>query len=274
MMETVSRRLPPHQRPTNLIQTVERVAAILETLSQSGQGISLGGLSAKVALSKGTTHRILSSLMYFDFVRQDPDSREYALGFKLVELGSCLLEQINLRKEAEALLYGLSQRTNETVYLVILDRTEVVYVEKVEPEDSSMILRATSKVGQRNPAHSCAVGKVLLAQLPERELEALIQGWPLVQKTENTITDFLQLKEHLKMVLGRGFAVDDEENERGIRCIAAPIYDERGRAVAAISVSGPAIRITRQIIQESLKDEVLKTALEISKRIGFRGQLT
>jgi IclR family KDG regulon transcriptional repressor len=274
MMETASRRLPPHQKPANLIQTLARVAAILETLSQSGQGISLGALSVKVGLSKGTTHRILASLMYFDFVRQDPASRDYALGFKLVELGSCLLEQIDLRKEAESLLHDLSQRTNETVYLVILDRTEVVYVEKVEPEDSSIILRTTSKVGQRNPAHSCAVGKALLAQLPERELEALIQGGPLVQRTENTITDSLQLKEHLKMVHGRGYAVDDEENERGIRCVAAPIRDERGRAVAAISVSGPAIRITRQRIQDSLTDEVLKTALEISKRIGFRGQVT
>jgi len=272
MPETGSLQTLQQRKPTNLIQTVERVAAILEALSHSAQGMSLGALSAKVGLSKGTTHRILSSLMYFDFVRQDAVSRDYALGFKLVKLGSCLLEQIDLRKEALPLLRDLSQRTNETAYLVILDRTEVVYLEKVESEDASIILRATSKVGQRNAANSCAVGKVLLAQLPEQELDALIRGMPFVQKTENTITDPFQLKEHLKMVRGRGYAVDDEESERGIRCVAAPIRDERGRAVAAISVSGPAIRVTRRGIQDSLRDEVLRTALAISKKIGFRGE--
>ena len=127
--------------------------------------------------------------MYFDFVRQDAGSREYSLGFKLVELGSCLLEQIDLRKEAESFLQDLSRRTNETAYLVILDRTEVVYVEKIESEDNSVVLRATAKVGQRNAANSCAVGKALLAQLPEDELDALIRNMPLERKTENTITD-------------------------------------------------------------------------------------
>lgn len=258
-------------RPANLIQAIERVAAILDALSQSGKGASLGSVASRVGLSKGTTHRILGSLMHFDFVRQDPASRDYALGFKLVELGNCLLEQINLRKEAEALLQDLSQRTNETVYLVILDRTEVVYVEKIETEDTSVVLRATSKVGQRNAAHSCAVGKVLLADLPPGELDELLGEMVFIRKTENTITDPLQLKEHLGAVRTRGFAVDDEESERGIRCVAAPVRDERGRAVAAVSVSGPAIRVTRQRIQETLREEVMRTALDISRRIGFRG---
>jgi IclR family KDG regulon transcriptional repressor len=272
MAETVSRQAGQQRKPTNLIQTVERVAAILQALSHRSQGTSLGALSAKVGLSKGTTHRILSSLMYFDFVRQDAASRDYALGFKLVELGSCLLEQIDLRKEALPLLRNLSQRTNETVYLVMLDRTEVVYLEKVESEDDSIVLRATSKVGQRNAANSCAVGKVLLAELPEQELDLLVREMPLVQKTENTITDPVQLREHLQMVRARGYAVDDEESERGIRCVAAPIRDERGRGVAAISVSGPAIRVTRGRIQETLRDGVVRTALAISKKIGFRGE--
>ena len=254
-----------------MIQTIERVASILEALSQSGDGTGLGVLSARVGLSKGTTHRILSSLLYFDFVRQDAETRNYALGFKLAELGSYLLEQLDVRKEAKPFLRDLSQRTGETCYLVILERTEVIYVEKVEPDDASVILRATAKVGQRNEANSCAVGKALLAQLPEQELDVLMAEMPFVQRTENTITDPQQLKEHLKLVVARGYAVDDEENERGIRCVAAPILDEKGRAVAAMSISGPAVRITRQRIQDSLKEEVLKTSHEISRRIGFRG---
>jgi DNA-binding IclR family transcriptional regulator len=92
-----------------------------------------------------------------------------------------------------------------------------------------------------------------------------------VQKTENTITDPLQLKDHLKVVRARGYAVDDEESERGIRCVAAPIRNEIGLTVAAVSISGPAIRITREKVQGTLKDEVMATALEISKKLGFRG---
>jgi DNA-binding IclR family transcriptional regulator len=169
-------------------------------------------------------------------------------------------------------LQDLSRRTKETTYLVVLSRAEVVYLEKIESGDDSTVLRATAKVGQRNAANSCAVGKALLADLAEDELEALIAEMPLVQKTENTITDPLQLREHLRMVRARGYAVDDEESERGIRCVAAPVRDERGRAVAAISISGPAIRVTRQRISASLTEEVTKTAMEISRKIGFRGK--
>lgn len=258
-------------KPTNLIQTIERVSAILDVLARSSKGISLGVLSEKVNLPKGTTHRILSSLSYFDFVRQDPETRNYSLGFKLVELGSSLLDQINLRKEAEPFLTALSQRTKETGYLAILDRTEVVYIEKIEAEDASIGLRASSKVGQRNAANSCSLGKVLLAQLPEEELHDLMQEMAFVQKTENTITDPLHLKDHLKVVRARGYAIDDEESERGIRCVAAPIRNEIGLTVAAVSISGPAIRMTREKVQGILKDEVMTTALEISKKLGFRG---
>lgn len=260
-----------NSKPSNLIQTIERMSGILDVLAKSSKGISLGKIAEKVTLPKGTTHRLLSSLMYFDFVRKDPDTRMYSLGFKLVELGNILLEQIDLRKEAEPFLHALSQRTRETVYLVILDRIEVVYLERVDSEDPSLVLRAMSKVGQRNAANSCAVGKALLAQLSEEELDELIKEMTFIQKTTNTITDPLQLKEHLRGVRTRGYAVDDEESEEGIRCVAAPIYNESGLAVAAMSVSGPAIRVTRQRIQDTLKDEVLQTALEISKKLGFRG---
>lgn len=257
-------------KPRNLIQTIERVSVILDVLARSSRGISLGDVAAKVDLPKGTTHRILSSLMYFDFVRQDSETRNYSLGFKLVELGNSLLEQINIRKEAEPYLTVLSQKTRETAYLAILDRTEVVYIEKIESEDDSIGLRASSKVGQRNMANSCSLGKALLAQLPDDELDAILQNMKFVQKTANTITDPLQLKEHLRAVRARGYATDDEEAELGIRCVAAPVRNKIGLTVAAVSISGPAIRITREKLQGTLKDDVMATALEISQALGFR----
>lgn len=257
-------------KPNNLVQTIERVSSILDILGQSPHGISIRELSAKIKLPKATTHRLLSSLSYFDYVRQDPKTRNYFLGLKLVELGQLLLSQLDLRKEAEPFLRDLAERAKETVHLVFLDRNEVVYIDKVETDQNPSGLKMASRVGLRNPAHSCAVGKVLLAHFTEEELESFIKEKNLVKRTENTIIDPIQLKEHLKSVRAQGYAIDDEENEKGIRCVAAPIYNEIGKAVAAISISGPAFRITKKLIQETFKKEVMETAFKISQRLGFR----
>ena len=248
-----------------------RASSILDILAQSPHGISIRELSDKIKLPKGTTHRLLSSLSYFGYVRQDPKTRNYLLGLKLVELGQLLLSQLDLRKEAEPLLRDLAERTKETVHLVFLDRNEIVYIDKVETDQNPSGLKMASRVGLRNPAHSSAVGKVLLAHFSEEELKNFIKEKGLLKRTENTIVDQTQLREHLKSVRAQGYAIDDEENEKGIRCVAAPIYNEVGKPVAAMSISGPAFRITKKVIQESLKKEVMETALKISQRLGFRG---
>ena len=260
-------------KPNNLVQTIERVSYLLDILGQSPHGISIRDLSARVELPKGTTHRLLSSLVYFGYVRQDPKTRNYLLGFKLVELGQILLSQLDLRREAEPFLRDLAERTKETVHLVFLDRHEIVYLDKVEGFHDHSGLRMASRIGLRNPAHSSAVGKVLLSDLPEETLNEIIQEKGLPRRTDHTITDPNQMKEHLKSVKRQGYAMDDEENEKGIRCVAAPIYTEAGKVMAAISVSGPAFRVTRRAIQETLKKEVMETALKISHQLGYREKM-
>jgi DNA-binding IclR family transcriptional regulator len=261
---------PNESKPNNLVQTIERISVILDILGQNPQGISIRDLSSKVSLPKGTTHRLLSSLSYLGYVRQDPKTRNYLLGFKLVELGNILLGQLDLRKEAAPFLNDLAERTKETVHMVILDRNEVVYIDKVEVDHNPRGLRMASRIGLRNPAHSSAVGKVLISHLPDEELNKFFKGRGLSKRTENTITDTSQLKEHLKMVRNQGYAIDDEENEKGVRCVGAPIYNEAGNAVAAISISGPAFRVTKKLVQESLTKEVMETALKISQQLGYR----
>ena len=262
----------PDPKPNNLVQTIARASLILDILGQNPQGISIRELSAIIKLPKGTTHRLLSSLAYFGYVRQDSKTRNYFLGFKLVELGNLLISQLDLRKEAEPFLRDLVERTKETGHMVIFDRNEIVYIDKVETDQNPSGLRMASRVGLRNPAHSCAVGKVFLADLTEEGLNNFIKEKGLFKRTENTITDPAQLKEHLMLVRKQGYAIDDEENERGIRCVAAPLYNEAGRVVAAISISGPAFQVTKKVIQERLKREVMETALKISQRLGFRGR--
>src|SRR5512139_3223413 len=209
--------MPPNQglKPNNLVQTIERVSSILDILGQSPHGISIRELSSKIKLPKGTIHRLLSSLSYFGYVRQDPKTRDYLLGLKLVELSNLLLNQLDLRKEAEPFLKDLAERTKETVHMVILDRNEIVYIDKVESDQNSSGLRMASRVGLRNPAHCSAVGKVLMAHLSEEELDRLIEEKGLLKRTENTITHSVELKDHLKGVRRQGYAVDDEENEKG-----------------------------------------------------------
>lgn len=257
-------------KPNNLVQTIERVSSILDILAQSAQGISIRELSSNIGLPKGTTHRLLSSLSYFGYVRQESKTRNYFLGLKFVELGQILLSQLDLRKEAEPFLRDLAERTKETIHLVILDRNEIVYIDKVETDQNPSGLKMASRIGLRNPAHSSAVGKMILSNFSEEELQSFFKEKSLLRRTENTITDPIQLREHLKSVRKQGYAVDDEENEKGIRCVAAPIYNEIGKTVAAISITGPAFRITRKIIQETLKKEVMETAFRISQGLGFR----
>ena len=257
------------KKPANLVQTIERTAQILEILGQYPGGLSLGELSEKVELPKGTTHRLLTSMAYFDFIRQDQSTKHYHLGFKLVELGNHLLNHIDLRKEAHSYLIGLSDEVQETVHLVVLDQDKALYIDKVDLHSRRGGLQMVSSLGSRIPLHCSAVGKILLAHLPETDAEKIIENINLVQRTHNTITDPSELKQHLKMIREKGYAVDDEENEEGVRCVAAPILNEMGEVVAAMSMSGPTTRITVEKIAESLKSQVTETAMRISRKLGF-----
>jgi IclR family KDG regulon transcriptional repressor len=252
------------------VQAIERGCRILDHLSAGKQSYSIQDLSLSLNLPKPTIHRILSTLRHFGFVAQDQISKEYHLGFRLVELGHTVLDRIDLRKVAEPFLASLSGLVQETVHLVILDQGEIVYLDKVETVNDPKSLRMVSRIGMRNFAHSCAVGKVLLASLPEAELDEIIAQKGLPRLTKNTIVHPEELKKHLAKVKAQGYAADDEENEVGIRCVAAPVMNNRGEVIAAISISGPSVRLTEARIHNRLKKQVMKSALQISKKLGYK----
>jgi len=261
-------------RPNNCVQTIERVSAILSLVGENPQGMSIRDLSVQLHLPKGTVHRLLSSLTYFGYIRQDAASKNYFLGFKLFDLAVLAASQLDLRKIAEPLLHALADKSRETVHMVVWDQGEVVYIEKVEPPLEMGGLRMASRIGSRNPAHSCAVGKVFLSHLSEDELDEFISRKGLPARTSNTITDATILRQELSAIRAQGYAVDDEENEKGIRCVGAAVIGKSGRVVAAVSVSGPAFRVTKKIIQDVLEAEVVETAAEISRRLGCGGAET
>jgi IclR family KDG regulon transcriptional repressor len=260
---------PNRSKPSNLVQTIERASSILDILGKSPLGLSVGELSKKTGFPKGTTHRLLTSLAYFDYVRQDSMTRKYHLGFKLVELGNRLLHQLDLRTEAHPYLIELAERTKETVHMVILDRNEALYVDKVDASDHDGGLRMVSMLGARIPTHCSALGKAMLAFLPEERLVSIVKDKGLPRKTENTITDIEELKKHLQLIREQGYAFDDEENEKGVRCVGAPIRDQNGKVNAAISISVPSIRIRTDMLLTTLKDQVTETAMKISQKLGY-----
>lgn len=257
-------------RVTGGVRAIERGCELLDILSKGEQSHSIRDLSERLNLPKSTVHRILSTFCHYGYVEQNEVSKEYRLGFRMVELGQAVLGRIELRKEARPFLHELAFRVKETVHLTRLDKNEIVYLEKVEKLDDPKGLRMASRVGMRIHAHSCAVGKVLLAHLSESERNEVFSEKGLPKLTKNTIVDRDQLLAHLEQVKAQGYAVDNEENEEGIKCVAAPIRNDRKEVIAAISVSAPSIRMTEERIEKELKSEVMKTANEISKKLGFR----
>ena len=261
-------RIKHRSKPNNLVQTIERVSVILDILGRSPQGISVGELSEKTGFPKGTTHRLLTSLAYFDHVRQDSVTKNYYLGFKLVELGNRLLGQIDIRSEARPFLIELAERTKETVHMVIPDGNEALYVDKVDASENTGGLRMVSRLGTRIPLHCSSVGKAMLAYMSENKIRDVIDERGLPRRTDKTITDFAELKKHLHRIREQGFAFDDEENEKGIKCVGAPIRDQSGDVVAAISISVPSIRVSTESLLSTLKDYVIETAMRISIKLG------
>jgi len=259
-------------RPKNMVQAVERAAEILNVLGRSPQGLSIGEIAAQSGLAKGTAHRLLASLAHFDFVRQDVGTRRYQLGFKLVELGNRLLNQIDLRDDARPFLLVLAEAAQETVHLVVRDRDDALYIDKVALHPKRSGLQMVSHIGSRTALHSSAVGKILLSALPGEDVAGIVARRGLPRRTDKTITDATQLRRHLEDVRRRGYAVDDEENEKGIRCVGAPIRDAEGNVVAAVSVSGPTARVTRDRVSQSLQQRVCEAALQISQQLGYRGE--
>jgi IclR family KDG regulon transcriptional repressor len=261
---------PSASPPANLVQAIARAAVIMDRLGQFPQGLSVGEVAAETGLAKGTVHRLLSSLVYFDFVRQDARTRRYQLGFKLVDLGNRLLNQIDLRDDARPYLLALAEEVQETVHLVVRDQADALYIDKVALHPESLGLQMVSRIGARTALHSSAVGKILLAALRDDEVAAIIAQRGLARQTDKTIVAPDELYKHLATIRRQGFAVDDEENEKGIRCVGAPIRDADGCVVAAVSISGPTARVTRMRVSRSLRHKVCATAVKISRQIGFR----
>jgi IclR family transcriptional regulator, acetate operon repressor len=252
--------------PAYRVQVIDRALSVLEVLADEGQPLSLVKLSKILDLPKSTTMRLLMVLEGHRFVQKSAESGLYRLGLKLFELGSKAVAQFDLTERVRPHLERLVSRTGETAYLSVLDGGEALVLERVE---SSRAVRVPTSVGWRHPAHSTAVGKVLLAFAPESKLMAVLGKGRLRAYTRKTITSIARLRGELQRVREHGFALDDEETEDGLRCIAAAVREHSGQVTAALGILGPAYRIPDDSVA-ILAATVISAADKLSAELGYR----
>lgn len=248
------------------VQAVDRTLAILEALAAHKNPAPLSVLAREVELNVSTVHRLLHTLMGRGFVQQEPESGRYRLGLKFFELGSAALASLDVRQAGRPFLEEIVRDCNETANLVVLDQTEVVYVDQVE---SSRQVKMIAKIGGRAPVYCTGAGKAILAHLPAAEREAVLHSLAFQRRTARTIAGLEELRRELGEVARRGYSLDLEEMEEGVRCVAAPVWNSFGRVVAAISVSGPSSRLTDEYLEAKLIPTVRAAALRLSQRLGF-----
>lgn len=255
----------PTQNP---IQSAERIFKVLETLAVSGP-MGLMELSNQLGLHKSTAHRLLTSLICMGYARQDEDTQKYMLSYKIVGLSGQLLDKIDILPIAHSYMKQLAELSQETVHLVQRNDKDIIYIDKVESKVSS--IRMVSQIGMIHPMYCSGVGKAILATLSIEEVTKIWDESIIEKKTENTLVTLDRLLEVLEKVRKCGYAIDDEENEIGVRCIAACIYDYRGKAKYAFSISAPVSRMSDERIKE-LSEYVLQVKNDLSLALGYRAK--
>lgn len=248
------------------VQVLDRALAALEVLATRNCECSLAEICATLKLHKSTVHRLMMVLEQHRLVDKNPDTGRYRLGLKLFEFGSKALGAVDLRRHAKPHMDRLQRELGETVFFCMLDDGQVFYLEKIESQQS---VRTACTVGSRAPAYCTAVGKAMLAELPEAEVGEVVRRWGLKPITPNTITTTAALKTELRAIRARGYAIDNEEKEPGLRCVSAAVRGESGKLLAALSVSGPAFRVTKERLPE-LGRAVMQAAGELSYELGYR----
>ncbi len=247
------------------VQSVERTLDILESLVDFASEVGLVEISQAVTLPLATVHRLLGTLIRRGYVKQNRQNRKYSLGFRALQMGNDMRHRFSLRLEARPFLQRLMERTGESANLAVLDDGEVVYIDQAQ---SSKILRMFTQLGNRVPAHSTGSGKVMLAFGAPDSADGVLRRYGMPRLTPHTIVDPGSFREELARIRAQGYALDDEEHEEGVRCLAVPVRDGSGQVVASLSVSGPVTRLGDQQIRD-IATEVVDCGTQLSGRLGY-----
>ncbi len=251
-------------RERGVLRSVTNALAVLEAFSVDKPELGVTELSQALGLGKSTVHRLLASLAARDYVRKNPQTERYCLGFKAFEVGSLVAGRGAIREVAAPFLRSLMLASKETVHLGVLDEWDVVYIDKIE---SHHPLQMFSRIGRRAPLHCTALGKALLAFQPADFMDRFLRR-RLKAYTPSTLTDPALLRRELERVRAGGHAIDDEEFAVGLKCIAAPLRDHTRRVVASLGIAGPAVRFADERVPR-LAALVREAASDASRALGF-----
>jgi IclR family transcriptional regulator, acetate operon repressor len=257
------RAAPPEDRGT--VQSVERSLELFERLVATDQELGLRELSEASGLPVGTVHRLLAVLVGRGYVRQNPATRRYTVGFTALDLAERIRSRGGLAAQAQPFLRELVRLTGESANLAVLDGAQAVYLAQMAPR---RLVRMVTEVGNRAPLYASGTGKLLLAHRPIDRREALLAQIELRPYTQRTIDDRERLRIELDRIREQGYARDDGEFEEGVQCVALPVRDASKQVVAAFSVSGPSSRLTRERADAWLP-EMKQVALDFSRALGF-----
>ncbi|GLR09121.1 DNA-binding transcriptional regulator KdgR [Mixta theicola] len=224
------------------VSSVLKVFGILQALGEEREN-GITELSQRVMMSKSTVYRFLQTMKSLGYVSQEGESEKYALTLKLFELGARALQNVDLIRSADIQMRELSRLTKETIHLGALEEDSIVYIHKI---DSLYNLRMYSRIGRRNPLHSTAIGKVLLAWRDRTEVHDILREVEFCRSTPHTLGSEEELLKVLDVVKAQGFGEDNEEQEEGLRCIAVPVFDRFGVVIAGMSISFPTIRFSEE----------------------------
>lgn len=247
------------------LTSAAKAAHLLRAFTTETPEWGISALAKNLGLAKSTVHRLATTLIESRLLEQNPQTFKYHLGLAVFELGACVASQMDVSKVSVPYLEALMERTGDTVHLAILDNNEVLYISKIE---SRQTIRMYSRVGRRGPVYCTGVGKSMLAFQEAEKIEQVIAAGA-VAHTEHTIVRPEALRANLAEIRKLGYAIDDEEIEIGLRCVAAPIRDHSGKVIASVSVAGPSQRLTKERLLAFAPD-VVSTADTISQKLGYR----
>jgi IclR family transcriptional regulator, KDG regulon repressor len=250
-------------------RSLERSLQILNALGNERKPLTLAQLSEALGLSKATVLRLCSTLVKYGFLRQGPEPRYYSLGLRLFELGSIVLSSFSLRNVASPCLTQLQMKLNKTVFLGIIAEDELLYIDK--REDGEMGISFPSNIGRRRPPYWGMLGPVLMAYLPEDEVDRLLEKHPFERTAKKSYADKEVFKEQLRVIRTQGYFVEDETAFESIGGIAAPVRDFKGKVVAAVGVGFIFLSADSKDIKKMIK-EVTTAATAISRELGYTAE--
>ncbi|MEJ6782962.1 HTH-type transcriptional regulator BhcR [Aminobacter sp. Piv2-1] len=245
------------------VQSLDRALRILAIVAQ-GDGLSLSEISAASELAASTAYRMLTTLQNHGMVEFDSSEQLWSIGVETYRMGSAFLRRRKLVDRARIVMQELMEKTGETANLGVAEDDCVVFVSQVETHQA---IRAFFRPGTRSPFHASGIGKAVLAHLDRDRVNAIVRKAGLAAYTERTLSEAAALARDLEQIRARGWSVDDEERYPGMRCVAAPVFNEFGEPIGGVSVSGPTVRVTPEKVRE-IGPLVRQAATELTRMIG------